>query len=251
MVFHTAVVEDIGAYLRPPFDLLLSGFHFGLRLTPFLEFQLIELAPQVPQGVLSVLRLVACLGVLNDNLVRLPCQRVDELVMQPHAGFHFVHVLTSGTGAAERIPADARRIHFHLDRVVNQRYYEHGCERSHSFALCVVRTHADQTVYAVLALEIAVSHVAFDIECHGLDTRFVAFLQVLDRHFVVMFLAVPLVHAHQLLRPVLRFRAACSGHDLQHRRHLVFLVTQHVLHLQVFHLLQCFGISRVHLFFRH
>ena len=192
----------------------------------------------MPQGVLAVLGLVTGLGVLNHDLVRLVGQRVDELIVQTHTGLHFVDVLSSGSGTAERVPTDAGRIDLDFDRVVDERYHEHGCERGHTLALGVVRAHAHETVYAVLRLEITVRHVAFDIEGHGLDARFIAFLQVLDGHFIVMLLAIPHVHTHQLLGPVLCFRSAGTRHDLEHGRHLVFLMRQHVLHLQILHLAQ-------------
>ena len=106
-------------------------------------------------------------------------------------------------------------------------------------------------MHTVLALQITVRHVAFDIERHGLDTRLVAFLQVLDGHRITVFLAVTLVHTHQLFRPVLSLRTTGTTHDLQHRRHLVFLVTQHVLHLQVLDLSQRLRIRGIHLLFGH
>ena len=37
MVFDAAVVEDVRANLRTPFDLLLTGFHLCLCLTAFLH----------------------------------------------------------------------------------------------------------------------------------------------------------------------------------------------------------------------
>ena len=171
--------------------------------------------------------------------------------MQTHTGFHFVHVLSSGAGAAERIPTDAGWVHFHFNRIVNQRHYEYGSKRGHTLALCVIRTHTHQTMHTVLGFQITVCHIAFDIESHGLDARFIAFLQVLDRHFVIMFLAIALVHTHELFCPVLRFGTTCAGNDLQHGGHLVFLMRKHVLHLQIFHLVQRLGISGIHLFFGH
>ena len=97
VVLHAAVVEDVTAYLASPFDLLLACLHFRLRLSSLLELQLVELTPQVPQSILSILRLVACLGILDDDLVRLVSQGVDELIVQPHTGLHFVDVLSAGT----------------------------------------------------------------------------------------------------------------------------------------------------------
>ena len=41
VVLDASVIEDIGAYLASPFDLLLTGFHLGSRLTTFLQFQFV------------------------------------------------------------------------------------------------------------------------------------------------------------------------------------------------------------------
>ena len=205
----------------------------------------------MPQGILAVLWLVTRLGILDHDLVGLTGERVDELIMQTYAGLDLVDVLTAGAGTTEGIPTDTGRVHLHFDRIVDERHHEHGCKTRHTFALRVVRADTHETVYAVLALQIAVRHVAFDIERHGFDARFVTFLQVLDRHFIIVLLAVPHVHTHQLLRPVLGLRATGTGHDLQHRRHLVLFVRKHVLHLQVLYLFQRLGISGIDLFFGH
>ena len=171
--------------------------------------------------------------------------------MQTHTGLHLVHVLSTGTRTAEGIPTDTCRVDLHLNRIVDQRHHKHGCKRGHAFSLRVVRTHTHQTVHTVLGLQVSVGHITFDIECHGLDTRFVTFLQVLDRHLIIVLLAVPHVHTHQLLGPVLRLGTTCTGHDLEHRRHLVFLMRKHVLHLQILHLVQGLCISGIDFLFGH
>ena len=205
----------------------------------------------MPQRILAVLRLVTRLCILNDYLVGLTRERVDEFIMQPHTGLHFVDVLSSCTGAAERIPTDTGRVNLHLDRIIDQRYHKHTRKTRHSLALRVIRTDPYQTMYTVFALQITVRHIALDIECHGLDARFVTFLQVLNRHLVVMLFAVPHIHTHELFCPVLRFGTTGTGHDLKHRRHLIFFMRKHVLHLQVFHLVQRLRICRIDFLFGH
>ena len=171
--------------------------------------------------------------------------------MQPHTGLHFVDVLSACTRASESVPTYSRRVDLHLDGVINQWHDKHARKTRHALSLRIIRTHAHQTVHAVLALEITVRHVAFDIERHGLDSCLIAFLQVGDSHFIIVLLAVPLVHTHQLFCPVLSLGTACPRDDLQHRRHLVLFVTQHILHLQVLNLRKSVRISRIHLFFGH
>ena len=80
-----------------------------------------------------------------------------------------------------------------INGIVNEWHYEDGCKGCHALALRVIWAHADQAMDTVLRLEIAVCHVAFDIEGDGLDTRFVALLEVGDGDFVVMLLAVALI----------------------------------------------------------
>ena len=102
-------------------------------------------------------------------------------------------------------------------------------------------------MYAVLRLEVAVCHIAFDIESHGLNTRLVSLLEVGDADFVVMFLAIALVEAHELFRPVLCLCTTSAGYDLEHGRHLVFLVGEHILHLEVLYLFHGVCIGGIHL----
>ncbi len=101
----------------------------------------------------------------------------------------------------------------------------------------------------VLALEIAVGEVALHVEGDSLDTRLVALLQVGDGHFVVVFLAVTLVHAHELFRPVLRLGASRARHNLEHGGHGVFLMGEHIAHLEILHGGKGVGVGIVHLLF--
>ena len=128
------------------------------------------------QGILAVLGLVTRLGVLNHYLVWLVGEWVDEFIVQTHAGLHFVHILSSGTRRAEGIPTDGRWVHMDVDSVVNQGNDEYTGKTGHAFTLCVVWAHAHKAVYAVLALEVTVRHIAFYVKGDGLDACFIALL---------------------------------------------------------------------------
>ena len=176
MVFHSAIVEYIRADLASPFDFFLPCFYFGGCLTAFFQFQFVELTPQVAQSVLSILRLVARLGIFDNYLVGLVGERVDKFVVQTHSGFHFVDILTTCTRGTECIPRDTGRIHINLYAVINQRNYKNGSKRGHAFTLGVVRADTHQTMYSVFAFQIPVSHIAFYIEGYCFDASLVAFL---------------------------------------------------------------------------
>ena len=68
-----------------------------------------------------------------------------------------------------------------------------------------------------LRLEVAVRVHALDLEHRALDPRFFALAQVEDLDGVALSLGPARVHAHEHLRPVLRFGAAGAGADLELR----------------------------------
>jgi hypothetical protein len=72
-----------------------------------LQFGFVQLALQQLQGLGLVVQLAARLGVLDDDAA--------GCVPQAHTGLHLVHVLSTGTTAAEGIPGDVRRIDVDLD----------------------------------------------------------------------------------------------------------------------------------------
>ena len=152
MVFYATVIEYVTTDLRTPLDLLLSGLHLGLLGHAMLQLLIVKDGTQLTHSVLTVLGLVASLGILDQDLFFLTCIRVLELITQANSGFHLVHVLSSGAARAERIPRDSRRLYLYLDRIIHQRGDEYGGERSHSFTLGVVRRYTYQTMHAILAL---------------------------------------------------------------------------------------------------
>ena len=204
---------------------------------------------QLTHGILTVLGLVARLGVLNQNLLLLTGIGILVLITQTHTRFYLVDVLSTGTTASECIPRDSGHIHLHLNRIVHQRSDKDRSKRGHSLALSIVGRNTHQTMHAILTLQIAVGIIAFDVDRDGLDTSLIALLQVGNRDLVVVVLGPTHIHTHQHGGPVLTLRTTGTGIDLQDTTHRIGLLTQHVAELQVLDQLQCLGVSLIQLLF--
>ena len=211
MVLHAAVVKNIRANLRTPLDFLLASLDFRLRLKPFLHRTVVELRAQQRQRTFLVLRLVARLGVFDENFLLLARVGVGVPIAQTHARFDLVHVLTACSAASERVPREFRRIDIDLNRVIDQGRDEHRRKRGHPLALRIERRHAHEAVDAVFALEEAVGKLAaLDFHRDALDACLVAFLKVGNGDFVVVGFGPAHIHSHQHLRPVLTLGSSCA-----------------------------------------
>ena len=85
MVFHPPVVEDIRANLASPLYLFLRSLYLSLCLQAFLHGTVVELRLQEGHGTLLVLRLVACLGILDKDFLFLARIRVGIPIAQSHS----------------------------------------------------------------------------------------------------------------------------------------------------------------------
>ena len=110
-------MQDITADLRPPLDLLLLSFKFRLFFLTFLQFDIIETRLQDPEGILSVVQLGTCLGVLHDY-TRRDMSHADS-------GLDLVDILSSGTAGPVCIPLKVSRIDLDLYAVIYKRIYEY------------------------------------------------------------------------------------------------------------------------------
>ena len=207
---------------------------------------------QQQQRLFLILRLVACLGILNEDFLFLSRIGIGVPIAQTYTRLHLVHILTASTAGTEGVPREFGGIHIDLDGIVNQWCDKHGGERSHALALRIERRDTHQTVYAVLALQIAVGILtALNLHGNALDTGLIAFLQVRDGHLVTMSLRPSHVHTHEHRCPVLTLCTSGTRVDLQHTVHRVFLLTEHVLQFQVLNELQCPRIVGIHLLLGH
>ena len=71
MVLYAPVIEYVAANLRAPLNLLLASFHLGLFGHTVFHLLVVEHGAQQAEGILTVLGLVARLGVLNQDLLLL------------------------------------------------------------------------------------------------------------------------------------------------------------------------------------
>ena len=101
-------------------------------------------------------------------------------------------------------------------------------------------------MHAVLAFQVAVSIVAFELHRYRLDAGLVGFQQVGDGEFIFMVFGVTHIHAHEHLCPVLGLGAARARVDFQHSAHRVGLLAQHVLEFEVLHDLDSGVVLLVH-----
>ena len=105
-------------------------------------------------------------------------------------------------------------------------------------------------MHSVLALEIAVGVVAFDVDGDRLYAGVVAFEKLRDRCLISVAFGIAEIEAHEHLGPVLTLCAACAGIDLQHHAEFVFLTAKHIAQLKGLDVFCHDGILLVDLFFR-
>ena len=233
MVLDAAVIEDVAAYLRPPLDLLLPCLDLGLRPTATLQLLVVELRAQQAQRVLSIVRLAARLGILDDQLLLDTRLGVGIAVAQAYAGLDLIDILPPCATGAEGVPAHQGGIDLHLDAVIDQRHDEDGGKAGHTLALRIVGRDTHQSVYARLTLEEAVGLIALDLHGHGLDACLIAVLPVGDGRLVALPIAPAAVHACQHRGPVLALGTARPRIDLEHCPKAVLLRAEHILQLDL------------------
>src|SRR3712207_2882035 len=76
VILHPAVVEHVAPYLRSPLDLLLSRLYLCLLRHAVLQLLIVQDGAELAHSVLAVLRLVARLGIFNQDFFFLPGVRV-------------------------------------------------------------------------------------------------------------------------------------------------------------------------------
>ena len=237
--------------MRPPLDFFLAGLDFSLFGHTMLQLFLIQNRAQLAHGILPVFRLIPCLGILDQDFFFLSGIRVFELIAQPHARLHLIHILSPGPARSECIPRNIRRIDIDFYRIVDQRCDEYRCKRSHALSLRIIRRYPHQPVHTVLAFQITVYIITFDLYRHRFDTGLVALQYIGDRGFIVMLFAPSQVHTHQHRCPVLRLGSSGSRIDFQNDTQFILFPTQHIAKFEILDKLRSAFVNLVHLFFRH
>ena len=198
-----------------------------------LHLLIIKYRAQLTHSILLILGLVARLGILDKNLLLGTRVGVFILIAQTHSRLHLIHILSAGAAASESIPRDARRLNNNLDAIIDKRGNKHRAERGHTLTLRVVGAHAHQTMHAILALKIAVCVGSLKLKGNSLYARILGLLKVGNSHLIAVGLGPAHIHTHKHTRPILRLGTARARVNLQHAVHLIGLLTQHILQLQL------------------
>ena len=198
------------------------------------QFALVELGAEQTHGVLFVFGLVAGLGVFDEDFFFLAGVGVFVLVAEADAALNLVDVLTTGTAAAEGVPAEARHVDDDFDGIVDEGSDADGGEGGHAFALCVEWADADETVDSGLAFEVTEGVVALDLEGGAFDAGPFAVEDVGDGHAVVVGFGIADVHAHEHFGPVLSLDTTGTGIDGEDGIEVVALALKHVFEFEGF-----------------
>ena len=168
-----------------------------------LELQLRQLGAQHLHGVVAILKLAALRLTEHHD--------AGGQVGQADGGGGLVDVLAACAGGAACLHLDVLGADLDLAVVVQLRHDLQGGKAGLTAGVGVEGTDTDETVDAVLALEVAVGVLALDEDGGGLDARLVAGLVVHELIGVAVALGPAGIHTVQHLRPVLGLRAACAG----------------------------------------
>ena len=120
MVLHATVVEDIGANLGTPFDLLLAGFNRSLLLALVLKFDVVDLRLEEFECHLAVLGLVARHGASLEEFLLFAGIGVGVHIAGTYTRLHLIDVLTACATRTEGVPSEFARVDLDLDGVVDE-----------------------------------------------------------------------------------------------------------------------------------
>ena len=118
-------------------------------------FFVVDECAQTGEGAFLVFGLVARFRTFDEDFLHNTGVGVLPVVAQAHARLHFVHVLSAGTAASERIPLDFAFVDFHVEWFS---LWQHGnrSRRCVYAALSLRRWHALYAVHARLVFQRAV-----------------------------------------------------------------------------------------------
>ena len=142
-----------------------------------------------------------------------------------------VDVLAARAAGTEGIHADFVGIDLEVSRLVvkDRSHIQRGKRRVPSSA-AVKGRDANEPVYALFRLEVAIGVLAIHLEGDGLHARLVAIQHVQLAHGPATAFAIAHIHAIQHLRPVLRLRAARARVQRENGVYGVIRAFEHLLH---------------------
>ena len=149
-------------------------------------------------------------------------------------GVGLVDVLTAGARRAVGIDADIGRVDVDLDRIVDFRIHEQRRERGMAAVGRVERRLAHQAVHARFRAQEAVGVVALDLQGGRLDAGDLAVGLLEDFDLEALAFAIAQVLAQQHRSPVLGFRAAGAGLDVDEAVVRVHRIVEHPAEFHAF-----------------
>ena len=118
---------------------------------------------QACQGSFLVLGLVASFGTLDEDFLLLARVGIGPHVAQSHAAIDLVHVLATGTAAAESVPLDFALVDVHIKGLCLGQHGHAGSAGVYT-SLGLGDGHALHAVHARLIFQGAIDIVARDTE---------------------------------------------------------------------------------------
>ena len=143
-----------------------------------------------------------------------------------------VDVLASRSRSAEGVDAQVGLVDLDLDLVIEHRIHEDGGEGGVPSRLRVERRDPDQSVDALLGLQVPVCVPARDLEGRALDAGFLGGLEIEHLEPESAPFGPPHVHAREHLGPVLRLQPSRSRVDREHGFAMIVLPLEHRAQLE-------------------
>ena len=146
-------------------------------------------------------------------------------------------MLTARAGCAINVNAQIRRVDVDINIVIHFRINERGAERGVAAAAGIERALTHQAMNAGFGTQPAVGVVADNLDGHGLNARHFAFRLFDDLGLEAARFGPAQIHAHQHAGPVLRFRSAGTGLDIEVAIGAVVFTGEHAAEFQLRQLL--------------
>ena len=122
-----------------------------------------------------------------------------------------VDVLAAGAGRAIGIHLQVGRVDLDLNGVIHHRIDPDAGKTGLPPGVGIERADADKPMNAAFGLQPAIGIRARDLQRRRLDPGLLAFALFDELHLVTVRFRPAHIHAHQHLRPILRFRSAGAG----------------------------------------
>ena len=218
---HAVRVQDVGADLAAPGDVLLALVQVFHPLALLLQFEFVQPCAQNLHGRGAVAVLRAFVLALHDDAGR--------QMRQPNGRVGLVDVLPPGAAGAVGVHTQVLGADFHLDRLVDVGIDEQRGERRVSARITVERRNAHQPVDAGFRPQMAIGVRALDRERDALHPVPLPGQQIHDFHAIGAALRPAQIQTQQHVGPVLRLLPAGTGAQGGDRAQRVVRAAQHAL----------------------